>query len=161
MDDLLLTEEAETIRAGEIKKGETNGVIACAKYSECESKIEKEDDFETKKEIVRRNMEQRMFSSINMGKLEEELDRVVGGVTSKTTSDMIKQCLPNGQYKLFPFNSFSLMVLSGAKGSLVNHSQVSCALGQQSLEGRRVPRMSSGKTLPSFLPYDPSIRAGN
>lgn len=51
------------------------------------------------------------------------------------------------------------MVTTGAKGSTVNQSQVTCALGQQALEGRRVPRMSSGRTLPSFAPYDPSPRA--
>ena len=51
------------------------------------------------------------------------------------------------------------MVTTGAKGSTVNQSQVSCALGQQALEGRRVPRMSSGRTLPSFAPYDPNPRA--
>ena len=37
---------------------------------------------------------------------------------------------------------------------------MSCALGQQELEGRRVRMMSSGKTLPSFRPYDPMPRAG-
>lgn len=52
------------------------------------------------------------------------------------------------------------MVLSGAKGSTVNHNQVSVMLGQQELEGRRVPIMPSGKTLPCFLPYDPNPRAG-
>lgn len=51
------------------------------------------------------------------------------------------------------------MVTTGAKGSIVNQSQVTCALGQQALEGRRVPRMSSGRTLPSFAPYDVSPRA--
>ena len=51
------------------------------------------------------------------------------------------------------------MVTTGAKGSMVNQSQVSCQLGQQALEGRRVPRMSSGRTLPSFAPYDPNPRA--
>jgi DNA-directed RNA polymerase I subunit RPA1 len=51
------------------------------------------------------------------------------------------------------------MVTTGAKGSMVNQSQVSCSLGQQALEGRRVPRMSSGRTLPSFAPYDPNPRA--
>ena len=51
------------------------------------------------------------------------------------------------------------MVNTGAKGSTVNQSQVSCALGQQALEGRRVPRMSSGRTLPSFAPYDINPRA--
>lgn len=51
------------------------------------------------------------------------------------------------------------MTTTGAKGSMVNQSQVSCSLGQQALEGRRVPRMSSGRTLPSFAPYDPNPRA--
>lgn len=41
----------------------------------------------------------------------------------------------------------------------MNQSQVSCALGQQALEGRRVPRLSSGRTLPSFAPYDVNPRA--
>jgi hypothetical protein len=47
---------------------------------------------------------------------------------------------------------------AGAKGSMVNFSQISCLLGQQELEGRRVPRMSSGKTLPCFRPYDACAR---
>ena len=62
--------------------------------------------------------------------------------------------------QLMPLSqTFGLMVSTGAKGSTVNQSQVSCALGQQALEGRRVPRLSSGRTLPSFAPYDPNPRA--
>lgn len=38
--------------------------------------------------------------------------------------------------------------------------QISGLLGQIELEGRRPPLMLSGKTLPSFLAYDPSPRAG-
>ena len=63
-------------------------------------------------------------------------------------------CLPKGQVKPFPHNCLSLMTVTGAKGSLVNFSQISCLLGQQELEGRRVPRMASGKTLPCFSPFD-------
>ena len=51
------------------------------------------------------------------------------------------------------------MTISGAKGSLVNFSQIAAALGQQELEGRRVPRMPSGRTLPCFEPFDISARA--
>lgn len=54
---------------------------------------------------------------------------------------------------------FSLMVTTLAEGLTVNQSQVSCALRQQALEGRRIPRMSSGGTMPSFAPYDPNPRA--
>ena len=37
---------------------------------------------------------------------------------------------------------------------------MSVALGQIELEGRRVPLMLSGKSLPSFPPYDVRPRAG-
>lgn len=30
---------------------------------------------------------------------------------------------------------------------------------EQELEGRRVPRMASGKTLPCFAPFDPGARS--
>jgi DNA-directed RNA polymerase I subunit RPA1 len=62
--------------------------------------------------------------------------------------------------KLFPKNQMPAMTGSGAKGSLVNANQISCNLGQQVLEGRRVPVMVSGKTLPCFKPYETSVRAG-
>lgn len=88
------------------------------------------------------------------------LDSQIMGVVSGSASNIIKACLPNGQEKLFPHNCFSLMVNSGAKGSMVNHSQISCGLGQQALEGRRVPIMISGKSLPSMRPYEVDPRAG-
>ena len=37
--------------------------------------------------------------------------------------------------------------------------QISCLLGQIELEGQRPPLMISGKSLPSFEPYDTSPRA--
>ncbi|CBJ30250.1 RNA polymerase 1-4 RNA polymerase I large subunit [Ectocarpus siliculosus] len=88
-----------------------------------------------------------------------EIDRHMQSALAPVSSDIIKACLPGGQAKPFPHNCFSLMVLTGAKGSMVNHSQVSCALGQQALEGRRVPVMVSGKSLPSFQAFEPSPRA--
>ena len=42
----------------------------------------------------------------------------------------------------------------------VNCVQISCTLGQISLEGRRPPLMLNGASLPSYLPYDTSPRAG-
>ena len=37
-------------------------------------------------------------------------------------------------------------------------TQITCLLGQQELEGKRVPKMANGKTLPCFVPYDPNPR---
>jgi len=88
-----------------------------------------------------------------------QLDAYMQSKLNPLASEIIKSCLPDGLVVPFPHNTFSLMVLTGAKGSMVNQSQVSCGLGQQALEGRRVPRMSSGRTLPSFDAYDPNPRA--
>jgi len=87
------------------------------------------------------------------------LDGFMQSQVNPLASDIIKVCLPDGLAVPFPENTFGLMVTTGAKGSMVNQSQVSCSLGQQALEGRRVPRMSSGRTLPSFAPYDPNPRS--
>ena len=46
-------------------------------------------------------------------------------------------CIPNGLSQPFLRNNFSMMVLTGAKGSAVNQSQISCFLGQQALEGKQ------------------------
>jgi DNA-directed RNA polymerase I subunit RPA1 len=75
-------------------------------------------------------------------------------------TDINDKAVSEGLRKSFPENCFSVMVLSGAKGSVLNHTQISNMLGQQELEGKRVPVMASGKTLPSFIPYDPNPRAG-
>ena len=88
------------------------------------------------------------------------LDSMMKRAMNNMTTRVIGACLPDGQLKKFPSNGMSLMILSGAKGSHVNLSQISCLLGQQELEGRRVPMMISGKTLPSFRPFDLSARAG-
>ncbi|XAR69446.1 DNA-directed RNA polymerase [Bertholletia excelsa] len=75
-------------------------------------------------------------------------------------SNVNKDLLLEGLLKPFPKNCISLMTISGAKGSTVNFQQISSCLGQQELEGKRVPRMVSGKTLPCFPPWDFSARAG-
>jgi DNA-directed RNA polymerase I subunit RPA1 len=88
----------------------------------------------------------------------EELDAEYKHHLHAQSSTIIESSLM-GLMKKFPFNNFSMMTVTGAKGSNVNHSQVSVMLGQQELEGKRVPMMITGKTLPSFIPYDPNPRA--
>lgn len=88
--------------------------------------------------------------------LDGAMKVAMNGVTSK----VIEATLPHGQMLAFPANNMSLMTLTGAKGSMVNFSQISGCLGQQELEGRRVPSMVSGRTLPAFQPFCTEARAG-
>jgi hypothetical protein len=88
------------------------------------------------------------------------LDVTVKTKLAKLTKSIADACIPGGLLRKFPHNHMQTMTLSGAKGSAVNAQQISCALGQQELEGRRVPVMVSGKTLPSFKPFETKAIAG-
>lgn len=91
---------------------------------------------------------------------QEGLDLLMNQGTSNITDSVQKACIPNGLEKPFPKNQMQAMTTSGAKGSRVNASLISCNLGQQILEGRRVPLMVSGKSLPCFKPFETHVRAG-
>ncbi|KAK6289691.1 hypothetical protein POUND7_001232 [Theobroma cacao] len=89
------------------------------------------------------------------------LDRKMISVLNENSSKgVLTELLSEGLVKSMGENCISLMTTSGAKGSKVNFQQISSFLGQQELEGKRVPRMVSGKTLPCFHPWDWAARAG-
>lgn len=64
------------------------------------------------------------LSRTNRDERLADIDRHMQSALAPVSSNIIKACLPGGQAKPFPHNCFSLMVLTGAKGSTVNHSQV-------------------------------------
>ena len=114
------------------------------------------------KELDRRR---RLVHSALAHKLHEEAGRKLNDSRimqslAPVTSGVIDAILPNGQMVAFPENNFEMMTGTGAKGSKVNMSQICCLLGQQQLEGQRVPVMASGKTLPCFQPLETDARAG-
>lgn len=86
-------------------------------------------------------------------------DAAMRGKMNRFTSRVV-ELLEDGLFKASPTNNMENIIRTGAKGSIVNLSQICCALGQQELEGRRVPIMFSGKTLPCFRPCEWSPAAG-
>lgn len=52
--------------------------------------------------------------------VEAELDGTMKMTMSKATSTVINSCIPEGLIKRFPLNNISSMVLTGAKGGVVN-----------------------------------------
>jgi hypothetical protein len=88
------------------------------------------------------------------------LDVTVKTKLTGLTESIAKATVPHNLLRKFPHNHMQAMTMSGAKGSAVNARQISCALGQQELEGRRVPVMISGKTLPSFRAFETKAIAG-
>ncbi|KAG0333776.1 hypothetical protein BG000_008894 [Podila horticola] len=156
MDDLLLTPEGDKWRRDLQNGGKEIGTKAALKYAKMDVTVDQlkkskklQGDFKNKLEVVLRSDEQLAG-----------LDATMKSAVNELTTSVQNACIPNGLLKKFPHNNMQAMTVSGAKGSYVNVTQISCALGQQELEGRRVPIMVSGKSLPSFAPYDSSARAG-
>lgn len=51
-------------------------------------------------------------------------------------------------------NSLNCMVLSGSKGSYVNIAQITGIIGQQNVDGKRIPKNFGNRTLPHFFSDD-------
>ncbi|KAG5461209.1 MAG: hypothetical protein BJ554DRAFT_6629, partial [Olpidium bornovanus] len=152
MDDLRLTTDGDKWRNDLLHAGENYGRTTALEYV---GLADADDDAVADAELQRR-LEEVLRSDEKMAGMDAAMKTKMNGLTSA----VINKCLPNGLLKKFPSNNMQMMTVSGAKGSRVNVSQISCMLGQQELEGRRVPTMVSGKTLPSFSAFESSARAG-
>ena len=150
MDDLYLTAEGDKARRQEIDKSIQLGHEISAKYVSLEPEVGVED----------RQLLTRLESVLRSDEQLNGLDQMYNAGTKQITEAVTKACLPVGLRKPFPRNQMQAMTISGAKGSNVNANLISCNLGQQVLEGRRVPTMVSGKTLPSFKAYETDPEAG-
>lgn len=58
-----------------------------------------------------------------------------------------------------PNNNMKSMVLSGSKGSYINISQITTCMGQQNVEGKRIPFGFNERSLPHFYKYDYTARS--
>ncbi|KAK3315234.1 hypothetical protein B0H66DRAFT_521584 [Apodospora peruviana] len=151
MDDLVMTPKGNADRKERLKAAATIGLEVASKYVSLEEQKPKKDDpllLERLEEVMRDD------------KKQENLDLLMNQQAGILSSEITQSCLPDGLRKKFPKNHMQSMTTSGAKGSPVNANLISCNLGQQVLEGRRVPIMVSGKSLPSYKPFDTDVRAG-
>jgi hypothetical protein len=86
---------------------------------------------------------------------QEEFESKVMGTLNKATSAAGKI----GLESLAANNRMTNMVKAGSKGSDTNVSQMIAALGQQGIEGKRVPNGFQHRTLPHFKRFDDSAQA--
>lgn len=152
VDDLLVFQKSDMKRRRILEKSERQSEDVHSRFTAVAT-----DDFidplkllKETENLIRRNGES----------ATTRLDRMMSNALNALTSEVNTALFPGGLQKPFPNNCLSLMTATGAKGGLVNMTQISSLLGQQELEGKRVPRMSSGKTLPCFPAWDISSRAG-
>ncbi|KAI9055982.1 hypothetical protein LZ554_000916 [Drepanopeziza brunnea f. sp. 'monogermtubi'] len=151
VDDLRLTAQGEEMRRKELAAAKDLGLKVAAKYVtlSADNRTDTDPELLSRLEVVMRDDTKQQGLDIMMNKRSGEL-----------SSAITAACLPAGLVKQFPKNQMQNMTVSGAKGSAVNANLISCNLGQQVLEGRRVPIMVSGKSLPCFRPFETHMRAG-
>jgi DNA-directed RNA polymerase II subunit RPB1 len=86
---------------------------------------------------------------------EEEFETQVNNILNQATHTAGKI----GRKSLSKDNRFVIMVEAGSKGSDLNISQMISCLGQQNVDGKRIPYGFEDRTLPHFNKYDDSPSA--
>ena len=120
-----------------------------------------ETNDEIKKIIYQKQIEVRsLIDQTHLGIFENK--------TGKTNQDEFEQQVNNilnrasaeagkiGRNNLDKDNRFVIMVNAGSKGSDLNISQMISCLGQQNVDGKRIPYGFENRTLPHFTKYDDS-----
>tara|TARA_B110000261_G_scaffold164424_2_gene213906 strand:- start:1563 stop:7613 length:6051 start_codon:yes stop_codon:yes gene_type:complete len=85
----------------------------------------------------------------------EEFETQVNNILNKASFEAGKM----GRKNLDANNRFVIMVNAGSKGSDLNISQMISCLGQQNVDGKRIPYGLDGRTLPHFTKFDDSPSA--
>lgn len=85
----------------------------------------------------------------------EEFETKVNNILNKASSEAGNIGLEN----LNKSNRFVIMVNAGSKGSELNIAQMICCLGQQNVDGKRIPYGFEHRTLPHYTKYDDSPNA--
>lgn len=80
----------------------------------------------------------------------EEFESQVNSILNKAQEETGKI----GRKSLSNNNRFKIMVEAGSKGSNINISQMISCLGQQNVDGKRVPYGYEERTLPHFTKFD-------
>lgn len=87
----------------------------------------------------------------NMAQFEQNVNNALNEATNQAGS--------KGRKSLAKTNRFVMIVNSGSKGTPINISQMISCLGQQNVDGKRIPYGFDSRTLPHFSKFDDSPQA--
>ena len=96
-----------------------------------------------------------LFENTSGRSNQEEFEAKLMGTLNKAVGEAGKI----GLKSLADTNRMTNMIKAGSKGSDVNVSQMVATLGQQAIEGKRVPNGFQHRTLPHFKRFDDSAKA--
>jgi len=112
----------------------------------------------TKKEEVQSLISQThigVFENKSGKSNEVEFETQINNILNKAS----QQAGKIGRESLSKDNRFVIMVNAGSKGSDINISQMISCLGQQNVDGKRIPYGFEDRTLPHYSKYDDSPQA--
>ncbi|KAK4694851.1 DNA-directed RNA polymerase II subunit RPB1, partial [Lecanoromycetidae sp. Uapishka_2] len=114
------------------------------------------------------NKQKEEVGEITRSATENELESLPGMNVRETFESKVSKALNNArddagrvtEESLKDHNNARQMALSGSKGSTINISQMTAVVGQQSVEGKRIPFGFKYRTLPHFTKddYSPESR---
>ena len=81
---------------------------------------------------------------------EEEFETRVNNILSSIQKDAGRAAIDN----LVKTNRFLTMFYAGSKGSEINIQQMTACLGQQNVDGKRIPHGFENRTLPHYTKFD-------
>jgi DNA-directed RNA polymerase II subunit RPB1 len=112
---------------------------------------------------VQKQEVQTLIEKVHLGTFENntaatnnaEFEQSVNNILNKATEQSGKKARDS----LSKDNRFLMIVESGSKGSLINISQMIACLGQQNVDGKRIPYGFDSRTLPHYSKFDDSPNA--
>jgi len=106
----------------------------------------------TKKQVSKLNthVHKQIFENTVSDSKEAEFEKKVNNLLNKAISEAGKV----GLKSLSSTNRMTNMVAAGSKGKIINIAQMIACLGQQNVDGKRIPSSYNDRTLPNFSKYD-------
>ena len=106
----------------------------------------------TKKQVSKLNtmVHKQIFENTVSENKEVEFEKKVNNLLNKAISEAGKV----GLKSLSSNNRMTNMVAAGSKGKIINIAQMIACLGQQNVDGKRIPSSYNDRTLPNFPKYD-------
>tara|TARA_Y100000591_G_C21854018_1_gene713706 strand:- start:6664 stop:11115 length:4452 start_codon:yes stop_codon:yes gene_type:complete len=107
---------------------------------------------QTKKQVSKLNTQvhKQIFENNISESKEAEFEKRVNNLLNKAISSAGKA----GLKSLSHDNRMTNMVKAGSKGKTINVAQMIACLGQQNVDGKRIPNSYNNRTLPNFSKYD-------
>ena len=104
----------------------------------------KKADQLAKKDLL--NLKEQVSNKIISETFENQINKLLNNARDEAGSD--------AQKNLEDSNNIKKMVVCGSKGSFINISQIIACVGQQNVEGNRIPLNFKGRSLPHFKKFN-------